>query len=370
MRCYRLFELMLTGLLVGLLLTAAGCGKGTDDGDEAAEGEAEDEFDDAIIDPMTLVLSVEDTAEGELTQALEADSLFAKVRDSIGYVNGVLHQVFGNMKAIAKPDNLQAKRLLFRRWEVDHEGLHWQLNLAKAAARPLFVYGLRAKPVDAEDTEYQKILWGAFHRKGVRQGAGLVTFALDRLKGLKGDDFGWDGRAHVRWLRAGGHLVVGAGMKNLVSPENAEAITGIAQYARGPAGVRLYRFLTRIDLVGGEAREVFGARAVWHKGVGGIMDAILTGGDVPDDPGRYRLHACWDANLDPILVDATPDVEEIPEVGETGDCVDAFQEYVANHDPVDPDDPEAWEDGGDFAIEDLPGEDAAAEDNAAEDTGE
>jgi len=373
MRIHRLFQLTLVGLLSGLLLTAAGCGKGKDDGEEVAEGEGEGEgedgFSDAIVDPVALALTVEDTAEGELTQALEADSLFAKVQASIGYVNDTLHEVFGKLKVLAVPENNVAKRVLFRRWEATHDGIDYRLNLAKAALRPVFTYGLLGKPEGAEDAEYKVLMWGAFARAGVGYGAGLVTFALDRHKLLKGDDYPWDGKAQIRWLRAEGRLVVGAGMKNLVSPHHAEPMTGIAQYARGPAGVRLYRFLTKIDLVGGEAREVFGARAVWHKGVGGIMDAILTRGDIPADPGRYLLHACWDANLDPILVDATPDVDEIPEVGEVGDCVEAFAEYVENHAPVDPDQPEAWEEGDEFAIDDLPADDAG-EDNAADDAGE
>ena len=188
-------------------------------------------------------------------------------------------------------------------------------------------------------------------------------FCGEALKAIKGDAFRWDGLAHVRFLNLADRRVVGVGLKNVTSPDNDEPITGIAQYAKGPLGTRVYRFLSRVDLVGGEGREWFGARAAWHRGVGGAMQAVVAGGDVPAPPGRYLVTACWDKDLEPVRIDAEPDVAEIPEKGEVGDCIEEFTSVAAQ--PVDPDSPEAWEDGGDFEVEELPSEAESGEDSAA-----
>jgi len=364
MRIHRPFRLLATVALATALCVSSGCGKGTDDEGEGAG--AADEFDDALPETSTLLLTVDDTeeAEGALTQALEADSLFGKVRDSIGYANAVLHQVFDDLRALATAQNKVVERPNYRRWDGTRNGVDYQLHLARGLiVRRKFTYGLKARAAGTEDP-YKLVLWGAFVVKAPRRGARRINFAFDRLKAIKGDDFAWDGRAHIRFLNHGGSRIVGVGVKNLVSPQNAEAMTGIAQYAKGPAGTRIYRFLTRQDLLGGEAREWFGARAVWHRGVGGVMQAILSGGDVAVDPPRHVLHACWDENLDPIRIDAEPDIADLTETGAVGDCVEEFLNVDVP--PVDPDQPEAWESGGDYAIEDLPDDAADQEGNAAD----
>ena len=365
-------------LLAALSLAIPGCGGSDDGGDSDGAGDAGDagdggadaggdaggdtddpsagdEFEDAVIDVDSLLIGDSDG------QALTADGLRASLSDAREYVNALLTRAFGNLKALAVAANvteLSKGKPNFRQWQaMGHDGAtEYQLNVVRIGVK-LFAYGLKARQGDGEFT---RVLWGAFAKQAVRRGAGRIHADFTAWKGVK-DDLNHDGQAEFRFINAGNRKVVAFGAKGLVTPRNENPVNGVFQFWKGNLGKRAFRYVREINVLGGDAKEWVGARAVYKLGTGGFMQALITGGDVPADSDPITARGCW-KDGDWIFLTSDPEGLFDNATGEVGACLEEFKAAGGSPpDPTaDPADAEAdWDMSEDFAIEGLPSGDDA-----------
>jgi len=336
------------------------------------------EFVDGVVLTNSLLLSAEDsTTDASNAAALTAGDLFHRVEGGIGFVNDILHIVFDRVADIVHSEP-SVRRVRFRRWDGQHNGFTWRFALLRVPNHRRFHYSLKVRPGDAaDDAPYKRVMWGAFVRaQGARhRGAGRVHFNFDRMKEVH-TDFAWSGRAQVRFRNHGDVRVVNVGVRNVVSPHNDEPLSSIAQYRRGAAGKRHFKFISRAEVFAGDGgRERFSARAKWRRDLGGRIVARVFGADVPgdNDHNRVRIRGCWDADRNWNWVETTPaDLAGFPNEGSIDDCVSHYSEELVDvSEPddvqVDPDTESSWE-LDDFDVGDeLPSENDAAEGSAPSD---
>lgn len=376
MRTFKLSGFGAIALLIAGSMLLSACGKDdggdSDNGDEAAGGGAAggeagggeeageepstgDDFQDSVIDIDSLLIN-----EGD-GQALTADGLRASLTEAREYVNDLLTAAFGNLKALAVPDNVtevSKGKALFRQWQaMGRDGAtEYQLNIVRLGPK-LFTYGLKARQGEGEFT---RVMWGAFARNAVRRGAGRMHANFSAWKGVKAD-LGYDGSAEFRFINHGAKKVVAFGAKGLITPRNPEPLNGVVQYWKGVAGKRAFRYIHNVNVVGGDAKEWIGVRAIYKLGTGGFMRALLHGGDVPAEHDPITARGCW-KDGDWIFLTSDPPGLFDNETGEAGACLDEFK--AAGGDPPDPTAEAAdamgdWDQGEEFAIEGLPSKDDA-----------
>jgi hypothetical protein len=357
-------------LLAALSLVTPACG-GKDDKGEATEGGGEgggegagggeggevdagsgDEFQDAVVDVSSLLIS-----EGD-GQALTADGLRASLTDARDYVNALLQAAMGNLGEIAVEANVTEfgkDKLKFRQWQAMGRDsvTEYQFNVVRIAPK-VYAYGLRAR--QGEDA-FVRVLWGAFAKKAPRRGAGRIHANFTAWKGVKAD-LKHDGHAEFRFLNHGETKVVAFGAKELVTPRNEDPLNGVIQYWKGATGKRAFRYVQQKDVVGGDAKEWVGVRAIYKLGTGGFMHALLTGGDVPEDNDPVTARGCWKEG-EWVFLTSNPEGLFDNATGEAGDCLDQFKN--AEGEPPDPTAPAAdlrgdWDKAADFGIDALPSE--------------
>jgi hypothetical protein len=323
-----------------------GCGGSTDDSDPTSDSE----YDEGVLDVDGLLLS-DGTTDAT---ALTASGLFDFVKNGIGFTNDLLHEVFDRLKTATEGEPAVRKKG-FRQWTgTTSDGIEWRfsLNRGKDDEKSRFRYGFQVKDPnhdhasttdnanDAGDLKpdadgWRRVLWGAFKKEESKRGIGRIHFNFDRLKKVKTDSQ-WSGKVEFRFRNHGAKRVVNVGMKKLVTPENSTPINAVAQFAKGEDGKRHFRFSHRKNVVGDSAsdKEWIAARAKWKIGVGGVLGALVAGGDVEENAaGKKRggVRACWgtDQSSDAgwLWIDAKPDgFADLTDKGTRDDCVDAFDE--------------------------------------------
>lgn len=189
-------------------------------------------------------------------------------------------------------------------------------------------YALEAKPKDADDSAYVKLIFG-HHVPGAtdKEGHGTFTVDWDAAQTLpeKGEDVGKADFAYER--NADLDVTIGVAFKQVRDDETGQLVDADYAFSQINGGQGSFEFVVRKDMTdlpnNTAALERFAVKSRWMNDGAGRCDVKVNGGDLTTD---ITLSECWGSSFletyyaDSLGLTATQ--------GEESACVFAGAEYT------------------------------------------
>lgn len=310
----------------------------------ACAGSAGDEFVQALPEPEGFTLELTgDPAEGVArvgpagvshSAVTTSSEYLIAAREGVRRVNGLVREMMERVHAIAEtyePVRVNATTVVYGPHEVG--AVSYRLFVRRVAAGG-FGWRLEAKPLDAADEAYVRVMAGGMQNRPDSPALrGVFGANLDNLKGVD-PSFPGEGVLVAGYANREGNKTLSYRLEGF-SPDTSEytpltaAFVGHRRADTGRTHVKLVHDANLESIPEGtDAKELLRLRANYVPGVGGRAALVATGGDIPEGEA-YVGAACWDAGLVETykvlrhctgLETGTRTCEIVAEVGTPADC--------------------------------------------------
>lgn len=237
---------------------------------------------------------------GSAQQALSGQeavgNTLQRTKDAVEALNAGIHQIMDPLAALVGAPNyaVAGEAHVF---EFDHSDVHMRFAIARFLGNR-FVWKLDAKPQGGADTAYVRVMTGAFARgEVIRRGRGLIGFDLSAMASVS-PSYKGTGQLLVAFAHVAGHKVLRFAAKDYSADVTQhDPVSALFSGWRGPLGgtdVRAAAYANLPDSAT-SAKELTLMHAQWRADIGGRVDAVAAGGDVPANHAIVAF-ACYRAN--------------------------------------------------------------------------
>ena len=227
-------------------------------------------------------------------------TLLLEVRNGIAGLNEAVGDIVHPIEAAIATVGIAEQTGTTTTWKPFDHGNATLLFTMKKLGEKRFGWILQAKPQGADDSQYQGVMAGEIALGDQpHHGIGVMGADLDKYASVDSSYHG-SGQLLVGFAHVAGYKALAYGLHNF-SPDvtTFDPIDAVFSGWRGPLGTAHVRLALydNFDGTPTAAKELLLMHARWLPLVGGRVDAIVTGGDVPAG-NAYVANSCFDGNFD------------------------------------------------------------------------